>query len=144
MLRLPPVHVHAGFWSKGLTRLLRIAAITLGRHIFVARGVLWRDVSGQLAMHGWLLAHETAHVRQYQRAGFLPFIFDYVRQYLVFLVRRGKFDARARTEAYEQIAQEREAREVEAAYLAWRTSVPPPPGRKLSLIKRGRGVTPPP
>jgi hypothetical protein len=79
-------------------------------------------------MHGWLLAHEAAHTRQYQQAGLLPFIFDYVRQYLAFLVRRGKFDARARMEAYEQIAQEREAREVEAAYLEWRMSVPPPPG----------------
>jgi len=124
-LRLPPVFVHAGFWSDKLTRVLRIAAITVGRHIFVSRKVVGRNVRGQLTMPGWLLAHEAAHVRQFQQAGFLPFVFNYAREAVAFLVRSGKFDASARIEAYEQITREREAREVEAAYLKWRVSVPP-------------------
>ncbi|MDX6271600.1 MAG: hypothetical protein QOD28_2823 [Acidobacteriota bacterium] len=124
-LRLPVVFVHAGFWSHQLTRVLRIAAITVGRHIFVARKLIGRDVRGQLTMPGWLLAHEATHVRQYQREGFWPFLFNYAREYLAFLVRGGKFDAKARTKAYEQITREREAREVEAAYLKWRAGVPP-------------------
>ena len=69
--------------------------------------------------------HEAAHVRQFQAAGMLPFVFGYAREYLTFLARGGKFDARARMEAYEQITREREAREVEAAYLAWRAGVSP-------------------
>jgi len=76
-------------------------------------------------MPGWLLAHEAAHVRQFQRAGLLSFSFNYAREYLTFLARGQKFDARARMEAYEQITREREARAVEAAYLDWCASVPP-------------------
>ncbi|MCA1564930.1 MAG: DUF4157 domain-containing protein [Acidobacteria bacterium] len=124
-LRLPVVFVHAGFWSDGLTRVLRAAAFTVGRHIFVSRKVIGRDERGQLTMPGWLLAHEAAHVRQFQQAGFAPFLVNYAREYLTFLVRGGKFDAQARTEAYKRLAPEREAREVEAAYLKWRMSVPP-------------------
>lgn len=128
MLRLPVVFVHAGFWSGVLTRLLRIAAITIDRHIFVSRKLVWRNVRGQLTMPGALLAHEAEHVRQFQQVGILPFISNYVSEYLVFLVRRGKFDAKTKMEAYERITREREAREVEAAYLKWRMSVPSSPG----------------
>jgi hypothetical protein len=124
-LRLPAVFVHAGFWSDKLTRILRAAAFTVGRHIFVSRRVVGRDGRGQLTIPGWLLAHEAAHVRQFQRAGFAPFLFNYAREYLTFLARGGKFDTKARTEAYERLTPEREAREVEAAYLKWRVSAPP-------------------
>jgi uncharacterized protein (DUF2342 family) len=71
-------------------------------------------------MRGWLLAHEAAHVRQFQREGLLPFLCNYLREYATFLFRTGKLGATARRVAYEQITREREAREVEAAYLAWR------------------------
>ncbi|HZH29289.1 MAG TPA: DUF4157 domain-containing protein [Pyrinomonadaceae bacterium] len=121
-LRLPVIFVHAGFWADMLTRLLRIAAITIGRHVLVSRKVVEKNAPGRLTMPGWLLAHEAAHVRQFQRAGFVPFVYDYAREYVAFLVRGGKFDARARTEAYMRLAPEREAREVEAAYLRWRAS----------------------
>jgi hypothetical protein len=124
-LRLPTLFVHAGFWSDNLTRAFRAAAFTVGRHIFVSRKIVRRDGRGHLTMPGWLLAHEAAHVRQFQRAGFLRFLFNYAREYLTYLVRGGKFDAGARTEAYKRLAPEREAREVEAAYLEWRMSVPP-------------------
>ena len=123
-LRLPVVFVHAGFLSHGLTRVLHIAAITIGRHIFVSRHSLERDLHGRMTIQGWLLAHEAAHVRQFQQAGLLPFISNYLREYLTFLYRSEKFDAAARRVAYEQITREREAREVEAAYLEWRRNVP--------------------
>jgi hypothetical protein len=125
-LRLPLIFIHAGFWSNVLTRAFRAAAFTVGRHIFVARKVIGKDGRGQLTMPGWLLAHEAAHVRQFQRAGFLPFLFNYARQYLTFLAQGGKFNLKARTEAYERLTPEREAREVEAAYLEWRARVPTP------------------
>ncbi|HEX8635153.1 MAG TPA: DUF4157 domain-containing protein [Pyrinomonadaceae bacterium] len=123
-LRLPVLSVHAGWWSGGLTRILRVGAITVGRHIFVSRKMVGRNVRGELTMPGWLLAHEAAHVRQFQKAGLLSFGFHYAREYLTFLARGRKFDARARQEAYEQITREREAWAVEAAYLEWCASEP--------------------
>jgi hypothetical protein len=123
-LRLPEIFIHAGFCSDALMRILRIAAITLGRHIFISRRIVGRNASGQMIAPGWLLAHEATHVRQFQQAGFLPFVYNYLREYVTLLARGGKFDARARTRAYERITREREAREVQAAYLIWRMSVP--------------------
>jgi hypothetical protein len=124
-LRLPVMFVHAGFLSHHLTRVLRIEAITIGRHIFVSPVELERDERGHLPMRGGLLAHEAAHVRQFQREGLLPFLYNYLREYLTFLYRIGKLDATARRLAYEQITHEQEAREVEAAYLEWRLNVTP-------------------
>lgn len=115
--------IHAGFLSHHLTRVLRSAAFTIGRHIFVSQVYLKRDDGGHLRMRGWLLAHEAAHVRQFQSEGFLPFLYNYLREYVTFLFRSGKLDAVARRVAYEQITREQEAREVEAAYLEWRLSV---------------------
>ena len=128
-LRLPALSVHAGFCSHNLTKAFGVAAITIGRHVFVSRKVVGRDARGQLTMPGWLLAHEAAHAAQFQQAGFLPFVFNYAREYVTFLAREGKIDARARAEAYEQISREREAREVEVAYLDWRVSVARPSRR---------------
>jgi hypothetical protein len=122
-LRLPRMFIHAGFLSHQLTRVLRIAAITIGRHIFVSPEYLERDERGHITIRGWLLAHEVAHVRQFQREGFLPFLYNYLREYLSYLFRIGKLNAAARRVAYEQITREQEAREVEAAYLEWRLSV---------------------
>jgi hypothetical protein len=119
-LRLPVVSIHAGLLSHGLTRVLRIAGITIGRHVFVSRESLKRDPLGQLTIHALLMVHEAAHIRQFQQAGLLPFISGYVWEYLTFLCRSGKFDAEARRVAYEQITREREARQAEAAYLEWR------------------------
>jgi hypothetical protein len=124
-LRLPQMFIHAGFLSHQLTRVLHIAAITVGRHIFVSQVYLERDEGGHLTIRGWLLAHEATHVRQFQREGFLPFLYNYLREYLTFLYRSGKPNATARRVAYEQITREREAREVEAAYLKWRLTAPP-------------------
>ncbi|HEV2799229.1 MAG TPA: DUF4157 domain-containing protein [Pyrinomonadaceae bacterium] len=123
-LHLPSLKIHAGFWSQSMTRALRVAALTLGRHVFVAREVVWRDAHGRQTIKGWLLAHETAHVRQFQRVGCVPFLYAYAREYLRLLVRGGRFDARARMKAYEQLSWEREARAAEAAYLEWRARVP--------------------
>lgn len=112
--------IHAGFLSHHLTRVLRSAAFTIGRHIFVSQAYLKRDERGRLTMRGGVLAHEAAHVRQFQREGFLPFLYNYLREYATFLFRYGKLNATARRVAYEQITREQEAREVEAAYLEWR------------------------
>jgi hypothetical protein len=124
-LQLPTMFIHAGFCSRHLTRLLRIAAITIGRHIFVSPVYLERDGRGRLTIRGALLAHEAAHVRQFQKERLIPFLYNYLREYVTFLYGAGKFNVAARHAAYEQITREREAREVEAAYLEWRFNVSP-------------------
>ena len=127
-LRLPPMFIHAGFLSHQLTRALRSAAFTIGRHVFVSQVYLERDEGGRLLIRGWLLAHEAAHVWQFQREGLLPFLYNYLREYVTFLFRNGKLNAAARRVAYEQITREQDAREVEAAYLEWRLNVTRSPG----------------
>jgi hypothetical protein len=119
-LHLPPVFIHTGFLSHWLTKILRVAAITIGCHVFVSRDILQRDAGESIAISGGLLAHEVAHVRQFEQEGFLPFICNYVREYLTLVSRGGKLNSKARLEAYQQIGPEREARSVEAAYLEWR------------------------
>jgi hypothetical protein len=119
--------IHAGFLSHQLTRALRIAAITIGRHIFVSPVYLERDEGGHLTIRGWLLVHEATHVRQFQTEGFLPFLYNYLREYLTFLFRAGALSATARRVAYEQITREQEARKVEVAYLKWRLNATPSP-----------------
>jgi hypothetical protein len=99
----------------------------MGRHIFVSQVYLGRDERGHLKIRGGLLAHEAAHVRQFQREGLLPFLYNYLRAYVMFLFGTGKLNATARRVAYEQITREQEAREVEAAYLEWRLNVTPSP-----------------
>ncbi|HEY0097319.1 MAG TPA: DUF4157 domain-containing protein [Pyrinomonadaceae bacterium] len=127
-LRLPLIFIHAGFLSHRMARVLRSAAFTVGRHIFVSQVYVERDERGQLTIRGGLLAHEATHVRQFQREGFLPFLYNYLREYVTFLFRTGKLNAMARRAAYEQITREREAREVEAAYLEWRLNATSSPG----------------
>ena len=126
-LLLPLMFIHAGFLTHHLTRILRIAAITVGRHIFVSPVYLDRDLRGQMTMRGGLLAHEVAHVRQYQREGLLTFLYNYLLEYVTLLCRMGTLDATARRVAYEQITRETDAREVEAAYRAWRLIEIPSP-----------------
>jgi len=119
-INLPPIFIHAGFCSRWLTGVLRVRAITVGSHIFVTPGIIVRDNRGRMTIPGWLAAHEVAHVRQYQAQGSLPFVFNYVSEYLTLLWRSKDFGARGRMAAYEQIAHERKARTVEIAYREWR------------------------
>ncbi|HKP73779.1 MAG TPA: DUF4157 domain-containing protein [Pyrinomonadaceae bacterium] len=117
--RLPRIFIHAGSFSGWLTRVFRIAAITVGCHVFVTPKVVGRDEGGRLTVPGWLVAHEAAHVLQYRREGFVPFLFNYLREYFASLAEGKKLGAEARMEAYRQLSREREAREIEAAYLEW-------------------------
>ena len=117
--RLPPVKVHAGRAVAWLTGRARIDAITLGRRVLVAPRQL-RSVGGARAVSGGLLAHEVAHLLQAERAGLLPFLFAYLREYVGGMRRAPKWDAAAHWRAYSEISFEREARAVERAYEAWR------------------------
>lgn len=117
--RLPPVKVHAGRAVGWLTARAGIDAITLGRRVMVAPRHVRRG-GGARAVTGRLMAHEVAHLLQAERAGLLPFLFAYLREYWSGLRRAPKWDAAAHWRAYSEISFEREARAAERAYEGWR------------------------
>jgi hypothetical protein len=118
--RLPPVKVYAGRAVAWLTGRAGIDAITLGRRVFIAPLHLRGGDGGARSVTGRLLAHEVAHLLQAERAGLLPFLFAYLREYVNGMRRAVKWDAAAHWRAYSEISFEREARAVERAYEVWR------------------------
>lgn len=80
-----------------------IAAFTLGRRIYVRR------TGGQAGP--WLaslLRHELEHVEQYRREGIIPFLYQYLREYLIL-----RAEGLEPLEAYRAISFEKEARAAE-------------------------------
>lgn len=119
-LRLPPVIIYNGRWARYLTSAFQILAITFGRRIFVAAKTVRRDDEGRLVVSARLIAHEAMHVVQYQQAGFIGFLFLYVREYWRALRgQRQGWNKAARLAAYFTIKQECEAYEAENAYAGW-------------------------
>src|SRR5215210_3169002 len=76
-LRLPRVRFYAGRFAGWLTGIFGIGAITFGSRVFVAPALVWRDRGDRLVMPAELAVHEAAHVLQYARYGFVPFLFLY-------------------------------------------------------------------
>jgi hypothetical protein len=120
-LKLPPVYIYAGRFSRWLTGSFHILAITFGRRIFIAPKIMARDARNRLTVPADLIAHEATHVLQYERAGFIGFLVSYLNEYWRALrsQRQGWGDA-ARHSAYLAIKQEAEARQAEMAYATWR------------------------
>jgi hypothetical protein len=120
-LRLPPIFIYQGRWSRYLTGAFSILAITFGRRIFVAGKTVSRDDEGRLVISAGLIAHEAMHVVQYQQAGLIGFLFSYARGYLRALrgQPQGWSSKAARLAAYFAIKQECEAYEAERAYAGW-------------------------
>ena len=80
-----------------------VAAITLGRRIWIARELPPAEMEV-------LLRHELVHVRQMERHGVVVFLARYLGEYLANRCRRMGHDA-----AYRAISFEREAFAAEAA-----------------------------
>lgn len=118
-LALPRIVLNTGRFAAWLTRTFRIGAITLGRRVFIAPRLLTRNASGQTCAPAPLIAHESAHVLQYERAGWARFLCRYVREYIAGLKREGGNLAERHGAAYRAISFEREARAAERAYDAW-------------------------
>lgn len=116
-VRLPRVRFYAGPFAGWLTRGGRAAAITFGRRVFVAPSLLSRR-EGATGVSGRLIAHEVAHVLQYERVGAARFLLRYLREYFAGLRGAGRLDAGSRMRAYLDISFEREAREAERAFAA--------------------------
>jgi hypothetical protein len=117
-LLLPQINFHGGLFARALMFSAGMGAMTLGRHVFVRPGLLKKDVSGRLTLPGWLVVHEAAHVLQYAERGFVRFLAGYLRGYWRALRGGGRWNAAGRMGAYMAIAEEREAREAEHAYVA--------------------------
>jgi len=115
-LRLPPVDFRGGPAARVLMAFAGMGAITFGRRVFVRPGLFGRDRLGRATLPGWLVVHEAAHVLQYERRGFAPFLRDYLRGYWRALREGGRWDGSGRMAAYMAIAEEREARSAETAY----------------------------
>ena len=119
-LRLPPVYFYKGRIARWLTHTFHISAITFGRRIFVKPELIEQDAEGGWRVPNWLAAHETAHVLQYEAQGFFRFLISYLSDYFRSLGGQKTWDETARFEAYSAIRVEREAREAENAYAAWK------------------------
>lgn len=100
----PVVHEHS-LVPVLLSLVVRAAAVTLGRHIFVRRGVWAED---------WLLRHEATHVAQYAELGLLGFGWAYASDFV-----RAWWVLRDRAAAYRAIRLEQEARTWEAGPAPW-------------------------
>ena len=119
-LKLPPVFIYSGRVARWLTGSLQILAITFGRRIIVASKVIVRDEQGRLTVPAELIAHEATHVIQYQEAGFIGFLFSYLKEYwLALKEHRQGWSKAARNAAYFAIRHEREAYGAESAYASW-------------------------
>ena len=125
-LRLPPVFIHCGRTARVITGVLRVGAITLGAHVFVAPSWVARDRDGGVRMPGWLAVHELVHVVQFRRAGAARFLWAYLSGYVRAFGRERRFRLATHRVAYQAIAQEVEAYGAEEAYRAW-------PGRVETL-----------
>ena len=119
-MKLPPIEIHAGLLADLITKANGISGITFGRHVFIRSRLVERDAEGRAKMKGWLLVHEVAHVLQYERHGYFRFFRTYLRGYWRALRESGRWDKAARNAAYLAIAEEREAREAERAFVAGR------------------------
>jgi hypothetical protein len=115
-LVLPRMKIHGGLGARLLMLSAGMGAMTLGRHVFVRPGLFGRDGAGRLTLPGWLVAHEAAHVLQYEERGFVRFLLKYLGGYWRALRGGGRWDAAGRMAAYLSIEEEREARAAEQAY----------------------------
>lgn len=133
-LRLPVINFHDGIVSLLLLKLIGMRGITFGRHVLVAPRLIERRSDGRAYAPDFLLVHEAAHVLQYEERGWTRFLYGYLRGYFRALRAQPRWDVAGRRAAYLSIAEEREAREAEAAFLRMESS------REERLGDEGAGV----
>lgn len=110
-----------------LSLVIRPIAVTLGRHIFIRRGVTPTDV---------LLRHEAVHVSQFLELGLLRFLWYYLTDWL-----KAWWRLRDGAAAYRAIRFEQEARFLERFSVPWAevaTVRPPRPQSWESFTLPGR------
>lgn len=118
-LKLPEVEifVRRGAWL--FSRLFIVNGITFGRHIFIRPELVKRNSKNRLIISKNLLVHELTHTMQYQKQGFLRFLFSYFKAYFINLKRKKKWDIYSRAESYLEIPHEIEARDSAEKFIQW-------------------------
>lgn len=116
---LPKIKIYARRGAGLITKLLNINGITFGRRIFIRPQLVTISNDSLLRAPKALIAHELAHVLQYQQLGFIKFFYTYLKGYWQALKKKEKWDANARMEAYLEIPHEVEARQFAADFLVW-------------------------
>lgn len=87
-------------YNHFLPKLLKVTAVTLGKHVYYAIGA--KTISIRLRKH------EEAHIEQYFKLGFYPFLYQYFKEYIHYRLKG--YD---HMHAYLEISFEKEAREKE-------------------------------
>lgn len=118
-LSLPQIKIYARRGAGLITNLLKINGITLGRRVFISPQLTKRSEDARLTAPKALIAHEIAHVLQYQKYGFFNFFYTYLKGYWQALKTKEKWDSNARLEAYLEIPHEIEARQFAADFTEW-------------------------
>lgn len=114
-LTLPAVYIYDGSFSRWITKRFDLNAITFGRRVFLDPDLIEDD--GIKRAPGWLIAHETAHVLQYERAGFVGFLIKFLWNFLRAWRELGwKMDEKTRLRAYHSMRVEQEALAAENAF----------------------------
>lgn len=116
---IPQIKIYSRRGAGLITRLFNINGITIGRRIFIRPQLTTRAEDLRLYAPKALIAHELAHALQYQRLGFVNFIYTYLKGYWQALKSKEKWDFNARMEAYLEIPHEVEARQFAADFLVW-------------------------
>ena len=117
---VPPVRFFTGGGAGFLTKLLNINGITFGRSVIINPDLIRRDDGGKTRAPSELIAHELAHVLQYERLGYVRFLYIYLRDWWRIFKSKPKWNSAARREAYFDIPHEIEARRFAGEYLGWR------------------------
>lgn len=109
-LRLPEIEIYGNRGARLATKILSVHGISFGRFIFIKPDLIRRDSQERLCISKELLAHEAAHVLQYQQLGAAKFLYKYFKSYFAALKLKKSWDFNSRAEAYLEIPFEAEAR----------------------------------
>lgn len=118
-LKLPEIEILSDGGAGIITKLLSVHGMTVGRYIFIKPSIIKIDENEKLRINKNLLAHEVAHVIQFQQLGLVGFLAKYLKDYFVILGQKGSLHSAARTEAYWEIPHEIEARDAAKEFEKW-------------------------
>jgi len=118
-LKLPEIEIYARGGARLLTSVLSVDGLTLGRRIFIKPDLARRHGRRNLCVPKILLAHEIAHVLQYQKLGFFRFLYTYFKSYFRALKNKKRWNFISRGQAYLEIPHEVEARQISAEFIEW-------------------------
>lgn len=121
--KLPQSYFYIGKFSRMFTAILGVHGITFGRQIFILPSLVSLNENQSFKLPENLVVHEMTHVLQYQRDGFLKFIYSYLKSYCNNLKSEKKWNANTRRQAYLAIPYEIEARQMASEYAKWSENI---------------------